>query len=70
MCIYSTENGKFTDMTNGQGQALEAEMRSHANYEHFTKEGNWKIQIREIISEEEFIATGRRPLNFYVNFFG
>ena len=47
MCIYSTENGKFTDMTNGQGQALEAEMRSHANYEHFTKEGNWKIQIRE-----------------------
>ena len=57
-------------MTNGQGQALEAEIRSYANYKHFTTEGNWKIQIREIISEEEFIATGRRPLNFYVNFFG
>ena len=70
MCIYSTGNGKLSDMTNGQGQALEAEIRSYANYKHFTTEGNWKIQIREIISEEEFIATGRRPLNFYVNCFG
>ena len=70
MCIYSTGNGKLSDMTNGQGQALEAEIRSYANYEHFTTEGNWKIEIREIISEEEFIATGPRPLNFYVNFFG
>ena len=40
MCIYSTGNGKLTDMNNGQGQALEAEMRSHANYEHFKTEGN------------------------------
>jgi len=27
MYIYSKGNGKLTDMTNGQGQALEAEKR-------------------------------------------
>ena len=68
MCIYSTGNGKLSDMTNGQGQALEAEIRSYANYEPFTIKGNWKIQIMEI-SKEEFISTGPRSLNFYVNSF-
>jgi hypothetical protein len=35
-------------MANGPGTALEAEMRSYANYESLTTKGNWKQQIMEI----------------------
>ena len=68
MHLFKQETGKFTEMANGPGQALEAEIRSYANYEPFTIKGNWKIQIMEI-SKEEFISTGPRSLNFYVNSF-
>ena len=68
MHLFKQETGKFTEMANGPGQALEAEIRLYANYEPFTIKGNWKIQIMEI-SKEEFISTGPRSLNFYVNSF-
>ena len=43
-CAFcSIGNGKLTDTTNEQGQALEAEMRRYANYEHFTTERNYRL---------------------------
>ena len=67
MCIYSKGNGKLTDKTNGQGQALEAETRLYANYESLKIKGNWKTQIMEI-RERRLHLFWTKTSQFYVNF--
>jgi hypothetical protein len=42
-------------------------MRSYANYESLTREGNWKTQIMEI-REGRVISSGPRPPSLYANF--